>query len=183
MLNERVKKNENAIEFMEQIIEESNQNCKVDENDNIKESVRADRIVIKTIKDIEDKERKKENSLFLPLILEYHVILDGFNEKCKKAINLIETKYLLNEKENQSKGFYMTRLADYYRYMIEFTDGSLKNQFIEKCKNYYLEAETILKGFSCLNNIKLGLLLNYSVFCKDILNYSKEAIKISKSAI
>ena len=67
--------------------------------------------------------------------------------------------------------------------MIEFTDGSLKNEFIEKCKNYYLEAEKILKGFSCFNTNKIGLLLNYSVFCKDILKDSKEAIKIIKSAI
>ena len=67
--------------------------------------------------------------------------------------------------------------------MIQFADGSLKNQLIEKCKNYYLEGEAILKGFSCLNLTKITLLLNYSVFCKEILNDSKEAIKITKSAI
>ena len=55
------------------------------------ESARAERIVIKSIRDIEDKEIKKENSLFLPFILEYkQVILDEFNEKCQNAINLIE---------------------------------------------------------------------------------------------
>ena len=188
MLNERVENNENSIEFMKKIINESNNDCKVDEKnlilDETRNSARADRIVMDAIKNIEDKERKKENSLFLPFILEYkNIILDELNEKCRNAINLIESKYLPNEKDNESKGDILRYLADYYRYLIQFADGSLKNQLIEKCKNYYLEAETILKGFSCLNYTKIGLLLNYSVFCKDILKDSKEAIKIAKSAI
>lgn len=188
MLNKSIENNENTIEFMKKIINESNNDCKVDEKNLIffetRESARADRIVMKAIKDIEDKERKKENSLFLPFILEYkNIILDEFNEKCRNAINLIESKYLPNEKDNESKGDILRYLADYYRYLIQFADGSLKNQLIEKCKNYYLEGEAILKGFSCLNLTKITLLLNYSVFCKDILNDSKEAIKITKSAI
>ena len=120
----------------------------------------------------------------MPFILEYKkLILDEFNEKCKNVINLIETKYLPYEKENESKAKYLRVLADYYRYLIEFTEGSLKNQLIEKCKKYYLECETVLKGFSCLNINKIGLLLNFSVFHKEILNDSKEAIKMAKSAI
>ena len=43
--------------------------------------------------------------------------------------------------------------------------------------------ETILNGFSCLNENKIGLLLNYSVFCYEILEDHKEAIKIAKSAV
>ena len=188
MLNENVEKNENSIESMKKIINEDNQDLKVDDKELIliytKNSIRTDRLVILTIIDIEDKERKKKNSLFLTYILEYKkLIIDGLKEKCENTINLIETKYLPNQKDNESKAIYLRCLADYYRYLIEFTDGSLKNEFIEKCKNYYLEAEKILKGFSCLNTNKIGLLLNYSVFCKDILKDSKEAIKITKSAI
>lgn len=149
-----------------------------------KNSAKVDRIVIRAINVKEAEERKKENSLFLPYILEYKkIILDEFNEKCKNAINLIETVYLPNEKEKESKGEYLIIIADYYRYLIEFADDSLKNQLIEKSKKYYLEAEAILKGFSCLNNYKIGFLLNYSVFCNDILKDSKEAIKIAKSAV
>lgn len=111
-----------------------------------------------------------------------NLILYELKEKCKNTINLIETKYLPNEKENESKGNYLRKLGDFYRYLIKFTEGELKNQLIEKCKNHYLEAEKILKGFSCLNFTKIALLLNFSVFCKDILNDSKEAKKITKSA-
>lgn len=187
MLNERAEKDDNSTEFMKNIINEDNQNCK-DERDFIlidtKNSARADRIVIRAINDKEAEERKKENSLFLPHILEYkNIILDEFNEKCKNDINLIETKYLPIEKEQESKGEYLIIIADYYRYLIEFADDSLKNQLIEKSKKYYLEAEAILKSFSCLNKYKIRFLLNYSVFCNDILKDSKEAIKIAKSAV
>ena len=130
------------------------------------------------------KKEKKKDSLFLPYISEYkELILDEFNEKCKNIINLIETKYLPNVKENESKGHYLGILADYYRYLIEFAEVSKKKQLIENCKKYYLEAETILKGLSCLKENKIGLLLNYSVFCYEILEDHKEAIKIAKSAV
>lgn len=188
ILNEHVRKVDELAEFMKEIIKENNPGENINEAELIFfytiNSAKTDRLVIRAINDIEDKERNKKDSLFLPYISEYkELILDEFNEKCKNIINLIETKYLPNEKENESRGNYLKTLADYYRYLIEFTEVSKKKQLIENCKKYYLEAETILNGFSCLNENKIGLLLNYSVFCYEILEDHKEAIKIAKSAV
>lgn len=188
ILNEHAQKVNELAEFMKEIIKENNPGENINDVELIffytKNSAKTDRLVIRAINDIEDKERNKKDSLFLPYISEYkELILDEFNEKCKNIINLIETKYLPNEKENESRGNYLKTLADYYRYLIEFTEVSKKKQLIENCKKYYLEAETILNGFSCLNSNKIGLLLNHSVFCYEILEDHKEAIKIAKSAI
>ena len=188
ILNEHARKVDELALFMKEIINENNPNENIGENDLIfyhtKLTAKADRLVIQAMNNIEEKERKKNDSSFLPYILDYkELILDEFNEKCKNIINLIETKYLPNEKENESRGNYLKTLADYYRYLIEFTEVSKKKQLIENCKKYYLEAETILNGFSCLNENKIGLLLNYSVFCYEILEDHKEAIKIAKSAV
>ena len=188
ILNEHVRKVDELAEYMKEIIKEDNPGENINEAELIffytKNSAKTDRLVIRAINDIEEKERNKKDSLFLPYISEYkELILDEFNEKCKNIINLIETKYLPNEKENESKGKCLKTLADYYRYLIEFTEASKKKQLIENCKKYYLEAETILNGFSCLNENKIGLLLNYSVFCYEILEDHKEAIKIAKSAV
>ena len=188
ILNEHAQKVNELAEFMKEIIKENNPGENINDVELIffytKNSAKTDRLVIRAINDIEEKERKKKDSLFLPYISEYkELILDEFNEKCKNIINLIETKYLPNEKENESRGNYLKTLADYYRYLIEFTEVSKKKQLIENCKKYYLEAETILNGFSCLNENKIGLLLNYSVFCYEILEDHKEAIKIAKSAV
>ena len=71
MLNENVEKNENSIESMKKIINEDNQDLKVDDKELIliytKNSIRTDRLVILTIIGIEGKERKKKNSLFSPI--------------------------------------------------------------------------------------------------------------------
>ena len=103
---------------MKEIIKENNPGENINEDELIffytQNSAKTDRLVIRAINDIEDKERNKKDSLFLPYISEYkELILDEFNEKCKNIINLIETKYLPNEKENESRGNYLKTLADY----------------------------------------------------------------------
>ena len=75
ILNEHVRKVDELAEFMKEIIKEDNPGENINEVELIffytKNSAKTDRLVIRAINDIEDKERNKKDSLFLPYISEY----------------------------------------------------------------------------------------------------------------
>ena len=138
---------------------------------------------IKTILDYEKNEKEK-NSPYLSYIIEYRkFILDIYVNKNKEIINILEEHCLPRAKTEESKAFYFKMIGDYYRYGIQLIDLPLKNYYINNCLKNYSEAESILKDFSFINPIKLGLLLNKSVFYYENIEDSKMAIECLKTTI
>ena len=111
------------------------------------------------------------------------MISEEFIGQVEDTINFVEKNCLTKAKEAEVKGFYLKMIGDYYRFIGEFAEGSLKNKIIDNCNKYYSEADKILSNLSYLNPIKLGLLLNTAVFYKDIMNESQKAINLAENII
>jgi len=76
--------------------------------------------------------------------------------------------------------FYLKMSGDYYRYLSEFKTDSDDRQ---KAANFYEEAvEIAKKNLEEVHPTRLGLALNYSVCCYEILNKKDLACDIAKEA-
>ena len=74
-------------------------------------------------------------------------------------------------------------IGDYYRFIGDFAEGSLKNKIIDNCNKYYSEADKILSNFSYLNPIKIGLLLNTTVYYYEVLSSPQKAINLAQTIV
>ena len=138
---------------------------------------------IRTVSAYMNKEKKKETSTYLPYLIEYNQkLMIELEENCKKYIELIDLFLLPKANDDESKVFYYKMKGDYYRRMAE-GEGNLKKEGIEGAKKSYDNALKYVKSLRIINPIRLGLLLNLSVFYYEYLGNSKKAIEICKNAI
>ena len=86
-------------------------------------------------------------------------------------------KYLIpNAQDNESKIFYMKLKADFYRYHCEFAVGDEFEEISNKARELYKKALDLAeKDLPLYNEIRLGLVLNYSVFEYDIMDNKNDA--------
>ena len=73
--------------------------------------------------------------------------------------------------------------ADYYRYIAEFTESDAKAKAAESARQAYEEATKVAeKDLAVTHPIRLGLVLNYSVFQYEVLQNPDEACKMARTA-
>merc|ERR1711918_324139 len=73
--------------------------------------------------------------------------------------------------------------ADYYRYIAEFTSGDEKSKASESARQAYEAAKQVAeKDLAVTHPIRLGLILNFSVFQYEVLQNPEEACKMARSA-
>ena len=188
MIADQANKFDDMAEFMKKFASERIDDLSFDErnimNTAFKKLIDLNRSAIRTIIVNENKEKKRDNSLYLSYILEYkEFILDDLIGECQDIIKFIEKICLPKAKENESKSYYLKMLGDYNRYIAEFVEGSLKNKIIDNCNKYYLEADKELKNISFINPNKLELLLKTSFFYSEIMNDSQKAINLLEIAV
>ena len=94
-----------------------------------------------------------------------------------QEVHSIIDKYLLpNAQDNESKILYMKLKADFYRYHCEFAVGDEFEEISNKARELYKEALDLAeKDLPLYNEIRLGLVLNYSVFEYDIMDNKNDA--------
>jgi len=116
---------------------------------------------------------------------DYRVIVEKeLSVICKEVLDLL-TKTTQVAKDqgdggNEDLVFYLKMSGDYNRYLSEFMPDAGYNKEAEK---FYSEAVDVAKV--CLpetHPTRLGLALNYSVCCYEILNKKEEACQIAKTA-
>ena len=90
-------------------------------------------------------------------------------------------KYLIpNAQDSESKILYMKLKADYYRYHCEFAEGDEFEEESNNARKMYKEAfDFAEKELPLYNEIRLGLILNYSVFEYDVMDNKKEAYEMA----
>jgi len=102
---------------------------------------------------------------------------------CKEVLELlVETTKVAKTDEDDKEGlvFYLKMSGDYNRYLSEFQPTSSYNSEAEK---FYQEAiEVAEKSLPETHPTRLGLALNYSVCCYEILNKKDKACDIAKNA-
>merc|ERR1712083_1001870 len=79
--------------------------------------------------------------------------------------------------------FYLKMKADYYRYATEAADDAAKEQLATAANQSYREGIAESKNLPVDHPVRLGLVLNYSVFQCEVLGDMPAAILTANSAV
>lgn len=115
-------------------------------------------------------------------IQKYREVLEAeLEDVCKEAISLLDMMTASEtDLDNENKVFLLKMSADYYRYLAEFKDD-LSNR--ENAEKYYKNAfDLATKELPETHPTRLGLALNYSVCCYEIMKKQELACEIAKEA-
>ena len=188
MLAEQCNRFEEMVSFLEEMLSSRDKDLNSDERNLLsiayKNSASSRRTALRTITAYETKEKKKENSNFLPYIQEYRKkVEEELIQKCKNVISVIDTQLIKKAEDDEAKVFYTKMKGDYNRYIAEYASDDLKIQVSDDALAAYNEATAIAKSLGVLNPIALGLALNFSVFYYEVKNDHETACKIASEAI
>lgn len=113
---------------------------------------------------------------------------------CDEVVELID-QYIFMETEssdtsldknpsldNESKVYFLKMKGDYYRYKAEVSTGQSLEAARDKSKNAYELATKFADQLPCVNALKLGLALNFSVFYYEIDRSAEKACILAKQA-
>ncbi len=186
-LYEKAEKPVQTIEFIKKMVELNpmlNREEKKVLTSGYKYMITNNRNSWKLINSLEKKEAKKGNSSNLESIKEIKTRVENeMRSTIDDVQDLIDNFLLPNANKNESRAFYLKMKADYYRYLAEFAVDEEKNEAIQLAYDAYKEAYDIAeKNLSNSNNTRLGLALNFSVFCYEIGNAKQDACMIAKAA-
>lgn len=103
---------------------------------------------------------------------------------CKDVLELLDNTLIPKAvASDESKVFYLKMKGDYYRYLAEVSQGSDREDVVEKSREAYANAMDVANtNMQSTHPIRLGLALNFSVFHYEIKNNPTEACNLAKRA-
>jgi 14-3-3 protein epsilon len=188
MLAEQCNRFEDMMSFLDVMVKNKSEGLSSDERNLLsiayKNTISLRRTAIRTLLAYETKERKKEDSAYLPFIVEYKSKVEKeLEDLCERIIKTIDLSLLPNSADDESKVFYHKMKADYYRYIAENIEASRKKSFADKSLVSYDSAMTVAGNLDITNPIRLGLALNFSVFYYEVIGDQEKACNIAKETI
>ena len=188
MLAEQCNRFNEMVSFLEDMLKSRDKDLNSDERNLLsiayKNSISGLRSALRTIMAYENKEKKKENSTFLPYIQEYRKkVEDELTKTCKNVLKVIDEDLLKKAEDDEAKVFYVKMKGDYNRYIAEYAEGDLKKQVSDDALKSYNDASETAKSLPVLNPIALGLALNFSVFYYEVMNDHQKAIEIASQSL
>jgi 14-3-3 protein epsilon len=188
MLAEQCNRFEEMIEFLEDMLKSRDKDLTSDERNLLsiayKNSVSSRRTALRTIMAYEMKEKKKENSAFLPYIVEYRKkVEDELTKTCNNVLNSIDNFLLKRAEDDEGRVFYLKMKGDYNRYIAEYAQGDLKDKTGKDALGAYQQAANSAKNLPAIHPISLGLALNFSVFHYEVMNDHETACKIAQETL
>lgn len=103
-------------------------------------------------------------------------------EICNDIIGILDQHLIPACNSEESSVFHLKLKADYYRYLAEFSSGDARRAAADNAQKAYSEAMSHAENIPITNPIRLGLVLNYTVFNYEIQNQHGEACKMAKDA-
>jgi 14-3-3 protein epsilon len=188
MLAEQCSRFEDMMEFLEEMVKGKKEDLTSDERNLLsiayKNTISLRRQAIRTLMAYELKEKKRDESLYLPYIVEYkNKVEKELENLCLKIIGNINTHLIPKASDSEAKVFYHKMKADYYRYIAENVDGDAKEKYSNLSNKSYEEATASAKELNISNPIRLGLALNYSVFYYEVFNDHAKACDIARETL
>ncbi len=188
MLAEQCNRYEEMSEFLEDLLKSRHKDLNSDERNLLsiayKNSVSSRRTALRTIMAYEMKEKKKEESNFLPYIQEYRKkVEDELTRMCDGVLATIDNHLLKRAEDDEAKVFYLKMKGDQNRYVAEYATNDLKEKVSSAALNSYKSAVEAAKNLPAINQIYLGLSLNFSVFYYEVMNDHETACKIAKDTL
>lgn len=101
---------------------------------------------------------------------------------CREIISLVGKLLEISDKDEDVEGriFFLKMCGDYYRYLSEFKQEKEPQE--NAAKNYKDAYELAKESLPETHPTRLGLVLNYSVCCYEILGKKEDACQLAKEA-
>ncbi len=110
-------------------------------------------------------------------------IQEELKEVCYDCLNFVKNNILKTCHTAHSRVFFHKMRGDYYRYLLEVFNGTEKSKVIDKCVAAYERAMEIAEADLVVTDpLRLGVVLNFSVFCAEILENEARAREIALKA-
>jgi len=188
-LAEQAERYDEMVEYMKEVVNKTETDLSLEERNLLsvayKNVVGARRASLRIIGSIESKEKEKQGPN-APLVSAYKVKVEQeLNTICKDILALLDNNLIGKAKEgnaNEASVFYLKMKADYYRYLAEFAEGTVKKEHAESANDAYKSATEQATKLAPTHPIRLGLALNYSVFLYEVQTKSTEACELAKKA-
>jgi len=180
-LAEHAERYKDMIGYMKNLIEDVDGELNDDERTLLsvayKQAVGECRTAWRTISYYEEK-MKGRGSEHLGLIEDYKIkIRNDLDRLCGELIDLVDHKLLKEGEPTESRVFYLKMKGDYYRYRSEAGE----QEPVQNGLQAYQQAQEEAKSLPVNNPIKLGLLLNFSVFYYEVMSDTAKACEMAKS--
>eukprot|EP00742_Colponemidia_sp_Colp-10_P002528 GILJ01002701.1.p1 GENE.GILJ01002701.1~~GILJ01002701.1.p1 ORF type:complete len:259 (+),score=31.60 GILJ01002701.1:53-778(+) len=148
-----------------------------------KNIVAARRDAIKHLVNLEQKEIRSMKENQLSILRQYRGgIEQELNNLCLDALVLCDRYLLPCAAQAESKVFYMKMKGDYYRYSCEASIAGASDASERALFSYSTALELAQAQLHAANAVRLGLCLNFSVFCYHILHQKEKATELAKKA-
>ena len=173
---------EETLKYMEEVIILKNGNINEEEKNllfnSLKSLINFRRESWRTVNALESKEIKN-NSNLLPRVTQLKSTLEEeIKTFVNKGIELIDKKLLKDNISDELKAMYYKIKGDYIRYILELTPKDKEeeiNILKDKADENYKIGLNICESLGNLSTIKIGLILNYSVFLYEVIKDYKNA--------
>ena len=114
------------------------------------------------------------------MLIEYKdKIIQELDDFCKDIIELINISLLPAAPDVQTKVFYESLSADFWRYSIEFKSGEQKRIGSLQAKETYERAIELASELWKVKPVCVTLALQYSVFLYEVMELKEEAIEFA----
>ena len=187
-LAEQCSRYKEMVQYMEDMVKQTDKDLNINDRGLLSTAygnlISNGKNAMRIIMAYEAKEKKKENSKFLPYITEYKKhVGDELTKLCQSALKTADDLLHKKAENDEAKVFYIKMKGDYNRYIAEYAEGELKKLVCDNALKAYEEATEIAKSLPKLSPVSLGLALNFCVFYYEIVNDHKKAIEMAKTAI
>lgn len=183
-LAEQAERYDEMITFMKGVVK-SNAELSVEERNLLsvayKNGIGSRRASWRIISSIEQKEESKGNDGNVKIIKEYKkTVQKELSEICSDILTLLDTKLIPSAQTGESKVFFLKMKGDYHRYYAEIDAGDAQK---DAALDAYTKASDIATTtLAPTHPIRLGLVLNFSVFFYEILKDPAKGCNIAKTA-
>jgi len=136
------------------------------------------------ISSIEAKEESKGSTQHVARIKEYrNKVEKELGGICNDILEVLDKHLIPAAQNSEASVFYSKMKGDYYRYLAEFATGEQReNAANESLAAYKKATEVATKELPPTHPIRLGLILNFSVFYYEILSQPESACQLAKQA-
>jgi len=101
---------------------------------------------------------------------------------CNEVLHLLRHYCIPHSTFKESQVFYYKMEGDYFRYFAEFKSGKEKEQAMESAQEAYSKGYQVATDLPSTHPIRLGLVLNFSVFYYEVKEDTEIAMKLAKDS-